>query len=66
MTSHDVNQNSPFSETMANSGLGARYALGAKGNFVGGLEHLAESKDDFDSNFDLDNKEIASRLDYRC
>lgn len=65
ITSYDVNQASPFSDTMANYGVGARFAFGATGKFVAGLEYLVESKDDFDSNFDLDNKEIALRLDYR-
>ncbi|HOZ33652.1 MAG TPA: outer membrane beta-barrel protein [Tabrizicola sp.] len=65
MTSYDVNQSSPFSDTMANYGLGARYALGASGKVVVGLEYLVESKTNFDNNFDLDNREIALRLDYR-
>lgn len=65
LTSYDVNQLTPFSDTMTNYGLGVRYALGATGKLVVGLEYLVESKDNFDNNFDLDNKEVALRLDYR-
>lgn len=65
MTSYKVNQTTPFSDTMVNYGVGARYAVGARGKIVVGLEYLVESKTDFDNNFDLDNKEVALRLDYR-
>lgn len=64
-TSYHVNQATPFSDTMANYGIGARYAFGASGKFVAGLEYLVEKKDNFDNNFDLDNKELSLRLDYR-
>ncbi|MFN4201936.1 MAG: outer membrane beta-barrel protein [Tabrizicola sp.] len=65
MTRYDVNQATPFSDTMANYGIGARLALGQGGKFVAGLEYLIEKKDNFDNNFNLDNKELALRLDYR-
>lgn len=64
-TSYHVNQATPFSDTMANYGIGARYAFGATGKFVAGLEYMIEKKDGFDDNFDLDNKEVSLRLDYR-
>lgn len=64
-TSYNVNQTTPFSDTMANYGIGARYAFGASGKVVAGLEYMVERKDGFDDNFDLDNKELALRLDYR-
>lgn len=64
-TSYQVNQATPFSDTMANYGIGARYAFGASGKFVAGLEYMIEKKDGFDDNFDLDNKELSLRLDYR-
>ena len=65
MTKYNVNQSTPFSDTMANYGIGARVALGQNGKFVAGLEYLIEKKSNFDNNFDLDNKELALRLDYR-
>jgi outer membrane immunogenic protein len=64
-TNYNVNQATPFSDSMTNYGIGGRYAFGATGKFVAGLEYLVESKDQFDDNFDLDNKEVALRLDYR-
>ncbi len=64
-TNYNVNQAAPFSDTMANYGIGARYAFGASGKFVAGLEYLVEKKNNFDNNFDLDNKEVSLRLDYR-
>lgn len=64
-TSYNVNQATPFSDTMANYGIGARYAFGPSGKFVAGLEYLVESKSNFDNNFNLDNKELSLRLDYR-
>ncbi|MFN4194119.1 MAG: hypothetical protein ACK4FR_14400, partial [Tabrizicola sp.] len=66
MTRYDVNQATPFSDTMANYGIGARLALGQGGKFVAGLEYLVENKDNFDgTGFRLENREVALRLDYR-
>ncbi len=65
LTDYNVNQATPFSDTMTNYGIGARYALGSEGKFVVGLEYLVESQDDFDDTFDADNKEVALRMDYR-
>ena len=67
LTSYDINQptSTSFSDTMTNYGIGGRYAFGATGRFVAGVEYLVESKDEFDDTFDLDNKEVALRLDYR-
>lgn len=65
MTKYNVNQSVPFSDTMANYGIGARVALGQGGRFVAGMEYLIEKKNNFDNNFDLDNRELALRLDYR-
>lgn len=64
-TKYNVNQAAAFSDTMANYGIGARYAFGASGKFVAGLEYLVEKKNNFDNGFDLDNKELSLRLDYR-
>lgn len=64
-TNYNVNQSTPYSDTMANYGIGARYAFGASGKFVAGLEYMVEKKNSFDDNFDLDNRELALRLDYR-
>jgi outer membrane immunogenic protein len=64
-TKYSMNEVTTSSDSMTNYGIGGRYAFGATGNFVAGLEYLVESKDNFDNNFDLDNKELALRLDYR-
>lgn len=55
-----------FSDTVTNYGLGGRFALGADGRFVAGLEYIVEDKNNFaDSGFDLDRDEISLRFDYR-
>jgi outer membrane immunogenic protein len=54
------------SDTTTNYGLGGRYAFGAEGNFVAGLEYLVEDTDDFDaSGTDVDRDEVSLRFDYR-
>jgi outer membrane immunogenic protein len=54
------------SDTTTNYGLGGRYAFGAEGNFVAGLEYLMEDTDDFDaSGTDVDRDEVSLRFDYR-
>jgi outer membrane immunogenic protein len=60
------NATSSVSDTVTNYGLGGRYAFGAEGKFVAGLEYIVEDKDDFkDSGFDLEHDELSLRLDYR-
>jgi outer membrane immunogenic protein len=55
-----------ISDTVTNYGLGARYAFGADGRFVGGLEYIVEDKSNFgNTGFDLDRDELALRFDYR-
>ena len=55
-----------FSDTVTNYGLGARYAFGADGKFVGGLEYIVEDKSNFGgTGFALDYDEVALRFDYR-
>ena len=47
-------------------GLGTRYALGATGRLVVGLEYLVEKKDDFNNGvFDLENNDLSLRVDFR-
>ncbi|WP_167851013.1 MULTISPECIES: outer membrane protein [Tabrizicola] len=54
------------SDTATAYGIGARFAFGAQGRLVAGVEYLVEKKDDFDgSAIDIDNREFALRLDYR-
>ncbi len=54
------------SDSTANYGIGGRYAFGASGKFVAGLEYLVEDANDFnDSGTDLDHDELSLRLDYR-
>jgi hypothetical protein len=66
LTSYDIDQALPYSDNMTNFGIGARYAFGARGKVVVGLEYLSERKDDFDdAGFDLSNDEVSLRLDYR-
>lgn len=46
-------------------GLGARYALGASGKYILGLEYLVENKDNFDgTGNDLENSDLSLRLDF--
>jgi outer membrane immunogenic protein len=55
-----------ISDSTTNYGLGGRFALGAEGKFVAGLEYLVEDTDDFDSTgFDLDHDEVSLRVDYK-
>ena len=55
-----------ISDTVTNYGLGGRFAFGADGRFVTGLEYIVEDKNNFaDSGFDLDRDEISLRFDYR-
>lgn len=54
------------SDTVTNYGLGGRYALGANGRFVVGLEYIVEDKSNFAGvGLDLDRDEFALRIDYR-
>jgi outer membrane immunogenic protein len=54
------------SDTGTLYGLGGRFAFGANGQHVVGLEYLVERMDDFDgSGTDIDNNEIALRYDFR-
>ena len=57
---------SSVSDTTTNYGIGARYAFGAEGRFVAGLEYIVEDTSNF-AGFgqDLDRDEISLRLDYR-
>lgn len=57
---------SSISDTTTNYGIGGRFAFGASGNLMAGLEYLVEDKDDFaDTTSDIKRDEIALRLDYR-
>lgn len=54
------------SDTTTNYGIGARFALGASGKFIAGLEYIVEDKNNFgDTGFDLDNSEVGLRIDYK-
>jgi predicted porin len=60
------NAGASISDTVTNYGLGGRYAFGADGRFVGGLEYIVEDKGNYaNSGFDLDRDELALRFDYR-
>jgi outer membrane immunogenic protein len=55
-----------FSDTTTLYGLGGRYAMGANGQHVVGLEWLAEDEDNFDnSGTDIKNREVSLRYDFR-
>jgi outer membrane immunogenic protein len=57
-----------ISDTTTNYGIGARYAFGAQGRFVAGLEYIVENTSDFGGilpGLDLDYSEVSLRLDYR-
>lgn len=55
-----------LSDTGTNYGIGARFALGAEGRFVAGLEYIIEKKDGFGGTpANVEHKEFALRLDYR-
>ena len=60
------NGGTSISDTTTNYGLGARYAFGAEGRFVAGLEYIVENKDNFGGAFEnLDLDAVSLRLDYR-
>jgi outer membrane immunogenic protein len=55
-----------LSDTTTLYGLGGRYAMGANGQHVIGLEWLAEDQDDFGgSGTDIENREVSLRYDFR-
>lgn len=61
-----VEEGVPFSDSAPTYGIGARFAIGAQGRFVAGVEYLVETKDEFaGTTTDIDNREFALRLDYR-
>jgi outer membrane immunogenic protein len=65
LSNYDVD-NGAVSDTVPIYGLGARYAAGASGRLVFGLEYLVENKDDFDdSGFDLESDDLSLRVDFR-
>ena len=57
-----------LSDNVTNYGIGARYALGAQGRVVVGLEYTVEKASDFADllpGLDLDYREVALRVDFR-
>jgi predicted porin len=60
------NGGTSISDSTTNYGLGARYAFGAEGRFVAGLEYIVENKDRFGGAFEtLESDAVSLRLDYR-
>jgi outer membrane immunogenic protein len=52
------------SDTAMSYGVGAKYAFNA--SWTAGLEYLVETKDNFDdTGFDVENRELALKIDYR-
>ena len=52
------------SDTAMLYGVGVKYAFNA--NWAAGVEYIVEQKDDFDSTgFDVENRDLALRIDYR-
>ena len=65
LSEYDVD-NGFLSDTVTIYGLGARYAAGANGRLVLGLEYLVENADNFDnSGFDLESNDLSLRVDFR-
>ena len=56
-----------FSDTVGSYGIGARYAYGASGQYVMGLEYIVEDKKNFANAGDgaVKLEEVALRFDYR-
>ncbi|OYX20201.1 MAG: hypothetical protein B7Z04_06930 [Rhodobacterales bacterium 32-66-9] len=64
LSKYDVDQTTPLSDTVTIYGVGAKYAVTPK--IAVGLEYLVENKTNYDNTgFDLENSEIALRVDYR-
>ncbi|KAF0117007.1 MAG: Uncharacterized protein FD150_97 [Rhodobacteraceae bacterium] len=64
LSSYDIGGVSQFSDTVTIYGLGAKVAVSQR--VAVGLEYLVENKTNFDSTgFDMENSEVALRLDYR-
>jgi opacity protein-like surface antigen len=64
LSNYDVRGASSFSDTVPIYGLGAKLAVTPK--IAVGVEYLVENKNNFDNaGFDLENSEVALRLDYR-
>lgn len=55
-----------FSDSTTNYGIGARFAMGASGKFIAGLEYIVEDTDNFaGSGTDVDRSEVGLRIDYK-
>ncbi|MES2916870.1 MAG: outer membrane beta-barrel protein [Pseudomonadota bacterium] len=64
LSNYDVRGASQFSDTVTIYGLGAKVAVFPR--IAVGLEYLVENKTNFgNSGFDMENSELALRLDYR-
>ena len=63
LSKYDIDGITAFSDTVTIYGLGAKLAVTPK--IAVGLEYLVEDKSNYDSSFDMENSELALRLDYR-
>lgn len=64
LSNYDISGVTQFSDTVTIYGLGAKFAVTPK--IAVGLEYLVEDKSNFDnSGFDMENRELALRVDYR-
>lgn len=60
---YEIRPVNPNSDTVGIFGLGAKFAATPRVSV--GLEYLVEDKQDYDDDFDLENRELSLRLDYR-
>jgi opacity protein-like surface antigen len=63
VSKYDIGGVSSNSDTVTIYGLGAKVAVSQK--IAIGLEYLVENKDNYDDFFDMENSEVALRLDFR-
>jgi predicted porin len=60
---YEIRPVNPNSDNVAIFGIGAKYAATPKVSV--GLEYLVEDKRNYDNDFDLENRELSLRVDYR-
>lgn len=66
LSNYSIEDGIEVSDTATLYGVGVRYALGATGRHVIGLEYLSETQSDFDgTGFELDASEFVLRYDFR-
>jgi hypothetical protein len=63
ISSYEIGGISEFSDSVGIYGIGATYAVTQQ--ILVGLEYTVENKDGYDNSFDMENSDVALRLNYK-